>query len=64
MMSYRTDKFKYRMCARIDVLSTEGCMNYRNNIIMIYHREFNYYQIMANEDGKTNFSSVISNKTE
>jgi len=52
------------MAARIGVISPEGCMNYRNNLIMIYHKDFNYYQVLANEDGKTNFSSIISNKSE
>ena len=51
MMSTRTDQFKYRMAARIGVVSKEGCMNYRNNIIMIYHKDFNYYQVLGNEDG-------------
>ena len=56
MMSTRCDQFKYRMAARIDILSKEGCMNYRNNIIMIFHKDFNYYQFLANEDGTTFFS--------
>ena len=64
MMSTRTDQFKYRMAARIGVIREDACMNYRNNIIMIYHKDFNYYQVLANEDGKTNFASIISNKSE
>jgi hypothetical protein len=64
MMSVRNDPFKYRMAARIKVLNKDKCMNYRNNIIMIYHKEYNYYQILANTEGETNFCSVISNKSE
>lgn len=52
------------MAARIGVIKKESCMNYRNNIIMIFHKEFNYYQVLGNEDGKTSFSSIVSNKTE
>jgi len=31
---------------------------------MIYHKDFNKYQVLANEDGQINFSSIISNNTE
>jgi hypothetical protein len=31
---------------------------------MIYHKDYNRYQVLANEDGKINFSSIISNNTE